>query len=32
MTTTHKLVFVGSFIWFLHWGTRLAQVIFDVLL
>ena len=32
MTTTDKLIFIGSFIWLMHWGTRLTQVVFDVLL
>jgi len=26
MTTTHKLIFIASFIWMMQWGTRLTSL------
>jgi hypothetical protein len=28
MTTTDKLIFIGSFVWFLHWGTKVTEALF----
>jgi hypothetical protein len=27
MTATDKLIFVGSFIWFLHWGVKVTEAL-----
>ena len=32
MTSRDKLVFVGSFIWFLHWGTCLFSTLVDTVI
>ena len=32
MTAKEKLLFVTSFIWFLHWGTCLASIILDTVI
>ena len=32
MTSKEKLLFVSSFVWFLHWGTCLASTILDTVI
>jgi len=32
MTRTHKLVFIGSFVWFLHWGQCLTLSLLDTVI
>ena len=32
MTSKEKLLFVGSFIWFLHWGQCLTSLILDTVI
>ena len=32
MTAKEKLLFVSSFIWFLHWGTCLSSLIMDTVI
>ena len=32
MTSKEKLIFVGSFIWFLHWGQCLTSIILDTVI
>ena len=32
MTTKEKLIFIGSFVWLMHWGTCLSSVIMDTVI
>ena len=32
MTLREKLIFIASFLWMLHWGTNLANLIIDIFL
>ena len=32
MTSKEKLVFVGSFIWLMHWGSCLTSLILDMVI
>ena len=29
MTTTEKLVFIGSFLWLMNWGVRISQEVIN---
>jgi hypothetical protein len=29
MTGMEKLLFMGSFVWVMHWGTRIMNIIID---
>lgn len=31
MTKTDKLIFMGSFVWFMHWGAKLTYIFIDKL-
>ena len=31
MTTTHKLIFIASFMWMLNWGTRVTAAAINAL-
>jgi hypothetical protein len=31
MTTTEKLIFVGSFLWMMQWGTRVTSLAINAL-
>ena len=32
MNSKEKLLFVGSFVWFLHWGVFLTSTILDTII
>ena len=32
MTTKEKLVFIGSFVWLMHWGTCLTSTLLDTVI
>ena len=32
MTTKEKLIFILSFLWMLHWGTNITNLIIDTFL
>ena len=32
MTSREKLIFVGSFVWLMHWGTCLSSLILDTVI
>ena len=32
MTLREKLIFIASFLWMLHWGTNLVNLIIDIFL
>ncbi len=29
LTGSEKLLFIASFVWFMHWGVRLAQTVIN---
>ena len=32
MTGTQKLLFISSFLWTLHWGTRVVSIVVDTVI
>ena len=32
MTSKEKLIFIGSFVWLMHWGTCLSSLIMDMVI